>query len=393
MKPQADAHQVMGILEDLIRIPSVNPVYDDRSPGEGEISEYIEQRLRKAGLKVSRQKVLPGRDNIIAELRTGNAHSTLLFESHMDTVSAGTMMDPFQPRYKDGLLFGRGACDTKATLAGMIYAMEQCARHPERLQSDLILCASVDEEHAYKGLSAFMDLNIPVHGAIVGEPTELGIVVAHKGCVRFALTVVGKAAHSSVPDEGINAIYHMARIIDYIENKEQAFLAGRHHPLCGSPSISIGTIKGGQQINIVPDRCVIEIDRRIIPGEDATEEFAILSEKLRNEANRQGIRVEIDTYLLDPSLNTSLASELVHLSGKVAAQLGLSDQLRGVPYGSNASKLQHHLGIPSIVFGPGSIKQAHAAEEWVPVDEVVMAANFYLNMAQQFSMDKASGGN
>ena len=124
MNNDTDSHEVLEILEDLISIPSVNPAYDDRSPGEGPLSDYVERRLRKAGLQVSRQQVLPGRDNIIAELRTGHAHSTLLFESHMDTVNAGTMIDPFVPRYKEGRLYGRGACDTKATLAGMIYAME-----------------------------------------------------------------------------------------------------------------------------------------------------------------------------------------------------------------------------------------------------------------------------
>lgn len=378
------AHRSLSILEDLIRIQSVNPHYGENANGEGQVADYIEDRCRRIGLTVTRQPVLPGRDNIIAELRIPEPQAVLLFESHMDTVSLDSMADPLVPIYKDGRLYGRGACDTKATLAGMLYAMEECVKQTETLRSDIIFCASVDEEHAFSGLSAFMELNIPISGAVVGEPTELGIVVEHKGCARFVVHTHGKAAHSSVPQEGDNAVYQMMRVVRYIEENEQLRLAAKQSALCGSPSIVVGTIRGGVQINIVPERCSIEVDRRIIPGETPEEALAQFESGLRQAVEPLGVRLSIEPLLLDPALNTPHDADIVATARQVAGTLGLNGQMCGVPYGSDASKLQQWKGIPTIVYGPGSIAQAHSKEEWVPVDEVAKAAEFYLQLARSY---------
>lgn len=376
-------HHAIDILDDLIRIDSVNPHYSPTASGEGELAAYVQQRCEAAGLTVRRQPVLPGRDNIIAELRVGRPEATLLFESHMDTVSFGNMANPLVPDYREGRIYGRGACDTKATLAGMLWALEACAREPELQRCDLVLCASVDEEYAYRGLSAFMELGIPIAGAVVGEPTELSIVVAHKGCVRFALTTLGRSAHSSMPQLGENAIMHMAQMIDCLRQyDEECRLAA--HPLCGTPTLSIGTIQGGQQVNIVPDRCRITVDRRLIPGETPEQVLGEVYERLLDYAKQQGIRIELETLLSDPALNTSLEAGVVAAAQEASAGLGLQLSPAGVPYGSNASKLQHVQGIPSVVFGPGSIAQAHSDEEWVLAADVAAAANWYLQLARSF---------
>ncbi|WP_409344111.1 M20 family metallopeptidase [Paenibacillus sp. MBLB4367] len=378
------SHPALSILEDLIRIQSVNPHYGEGANGEGQVADYIEERCRRAGLTVWRQPVLPGRDNVIAELRVPDPQAVLLFESHMDTVSLDSMVDPLKPIYKDGRLYGRGACDTKATLAGMLYAMEECVKQAETLRSDIVFCASVDEEHAFRGLAAFMELDIPISGAVVGEPTELGIVTQHKGCARFAVHTHGKAAHSSVPQEGDNAVYQMMRVVRYIEENEQLRLASLSSPLCGSPSIVVGTIRGGVQINIVPERCSIEVDRRIIPGETPEEALAQFERALRLAVEPLGVRLTIEPLLLDPALNTPDDAGIVAAAKRTAGALGLSEQPCGVPYGSDASKLQQWKGIPTIVYGPGSIAQAHSKEEWVPALEVAKAAEFYLLLAQSY---------
>lgn len=376
--------RVLRILEDLIRIESVNPHFDKGAHGENGVARYIEQFCNDAGLTVSRQIVFDGRDNLIIELKTGHPDRVLLFEAHMDTVALGSMPNPLVSRYEAGRLYGRGACDTKGSLAAMLAAFEQCAREPELLACDLLLCASVDEEHAYRGLTAFMGLNLPINGAVVGEPTNLEIVVAHKGCTRFSVTAHGKAAHSSVPEEGVNAIVQMSSVINYLTQEIQPRLLKAKHPLCGSPTLSIGTIRGGSQINIVPEACTIEVDRRIIPGEDPVTVMQELKAELHEVAEKHGMVITVDELLIDWALNTPISSSIVESARKVAGAMGLNRSLCGATYGSDASKLQALKDIPSIVLGPGSIKHAHSIAEWVPVHEVELAAEFYLQLARQF---------
>jgi len=378
-------HPALFILEDLVRIQSVNPHYGSDAHGENEVAAYIEQRFAGTNVQVTRQTVFPGRDNLVLELRTGHPEATLLFETHMDTVSIGSMSDALTPTYRDGRMYARGACDAKGSLAGMIWALEQCAKHPELLQADIVLCAAVDEEHEYRGLRVFMAEEMPVTGAVVGEPTDLGIVVAHKGCARFAVTTHGKAAHSSMPEEGDSAIYQMMHVMQFIRDVIEPQLAKVGHPLCGSPTIVAGTIHGGTQINIVPEQCEIELDRRILPGELPEVVIAEFEQQLRSYIEQENLHVQVSVreLLLDWALQTPKDAAVVSFAREAARELGLSDELIGVTYGSDASKLQRQ-GIPTIVYGPGSIAQAHSKEEWVSVHEVGQAAEFYYHLAMSF---------
>ena len=187
-----------------------------------------------------------------------------------------------------------------------------------------------------------------------------------------------------MPAEGDSAIIQMMRVLRFIHEKLEPELATRSHPLCGSPTIVVGTIHGGTQINIVPDRCVIEVDRRLIPGERPEIVERELAERLTRELAPEGVKLTIDRLLLDWALDTSHDETIVTAARKAAAEIGLSDRLRGVTYGCDASKLQEFKGIPSIVYGPGSIAQAHTNDEWVPVSDVERAAEFYLRLAQTF---------
>jgi len=213
----------------------------------------------------------------------------------------------------------------------------------------------------------------------VGEPTELGIVVEHKGCARFSVQTQGVAAHSSVPHKGDNAIYAMMDVIDYVRKQVEPGLALISSPLCGHPTIVVSTVTGGSQINIFPEACEIRIDRRIVPGE--TPEQVLLSFESSLREKLPHARVLVEPLLLDPALNTPHNALIVQTAQSVAESLGLNPVLRGVSYGSNASKLQAWRGIPTIVYGPGSIEQAHSSEEWVLVNEVVQAAEFYYRLA------------
>jgi len=383
-----ELHPALLILDDLVRIQSVNPHYGSDAHGESEVAAYIERRFAGTNVQITRQPVFPGRENLVLELRTGHPEATLLFETHMDTVSIGSMADALTPNYRDGRMYARGACDAKGSLAGMIWALEECAKHPELLQADIVLCAAVDEEHEYRGLRVFMAGEMPVTGAVVGEPTELGIVVAHKGCARFAVTTHGVAAHSSMPEEGDSAIYQMMHVMQFIRDIIEPQLAQVNHPLCGSPTIVAGTIHGGTQINIVPEQCEIELDRRILPGELPEVVIAEFEQQLRHYIEQENLQVKVTVreLLLDWALQTPQDAAVVSFAREAARALDLSDELIGVTYGSDASKLQRQ-GIPTIVYGPGSIAQAHSKEEWVSVREVGLAADFYYQLARSFGSE------
>jgi acetylornithine deacetylase/succinyl-diaminopimelate desuccinylase-like protein len=375
-------HPVLEILEDLVRINSVNPYYEEGAPGESGVACYVEERMRRAGIPVRRQQVFAGRWNVVAELSVGKPERALLFESHMDTVPAGSMEKAFEAQIRDGRLYGRGACDTKATLAGMIWAIEYWAARRDSLPRDLVLCAAVDEEAAFRGVLRFLeeDREQRLAGAVVGEPTELRVVSATKGCARFAVETRGKAAHSSMPEEGDNAIYRMLAVLSYIRDREAPRLEGLSHPLCGRASISVGTIESGGQINIVPERCEIQVDRRILPGEQPD----VVREQFKQALGAvlpSDTVFEVRELLSDWALDTDPQAAIVREALRVAETLGLATEPVGVPYGTDASKLQQLGGIPSIVFGPGSIAQAHSKHEWVDLEEVVQAAAFYATLA------------
>lgn len=379
------SHPAVAILEDLIAIQSVNPALEAGGRGETGMADYLEQRCRSNGLQVSRQTVLPGRDNVIIEVRTDKPDRTLLFESHMDTVGLGTMDDPNTPIHRDGRLYGRGSCDTKATMAGMLYAMEQAAANPAELPGDLVMCAAIDEEYQFRGVLKYaQELAYPVAGAIVGEPTDLRIIIAHKGIARYAIRTHGRAAHSSTPREGNSAIFQMAEVLRVVREVAEPQLAVRSHPLCGAPTMVVGMIQGGTQVNIVPETCEIQIDRRVIPGENSRTAMLEFESLLRDVVAERGVEFTLHELLLDNPLDTDADAQVVHCAQAVAGELGLSTETMGVPYGTDASKLNDICGIPTIVYGPGSIKLAHTREEYVPVAEVEQAAAFYLGMARTF---------
>lgn len=376
-------HPALALLQEMIAIPSVNPALDATSRGEGALADFIEARTCHAPFRIWRQHVFPGRENLVIELRNGHP-KTLLFEAHLDTVPVGEGKNAFEPRFEGDKLFGRGACDTKGALAAMLHALETAATRPETLACDLVLCCTIDEEHGARGIKAFVERGIAFDGAIVGEPTELQIVVAHKGCARFALETRGKAAHSSVPHQGESAIWTMFEVLRVIREEIEPELEQKIHSLCGAPSLVVGTIRGGTQVNIVPDRCEIEIDRRIVPGEDAR---AVMDEFAARVGQKIKGRFAVRELLLDPALDTTPDASVVRCAQSAARKLGLRTELMGVPYGSDASKLQQMCGVPSLVFGPGSIAQAHADSEYVPIADVERAAQFYLEVMRSFGRE------
>jgi acetylornithine deacetylase len=268
----------------------------------------------------------------------------------------------------------------------MLVALERLLARRSGLDVDVILAATVDEEYRFRGvlsfIEGFLDGGRRVDAAVVGEPTDLRVVVAHKGCLRTRISTLGRAAHSSRPEAGINAIAHMASVVIALEAYGSR-LRDRGHPLTGHPTLSIGRIWGGAAVNIVPDRCTIEIDRRIIPGETAdaalAEIDAVLAEAQREHPARRLEREE--PFLADWPLDTPVDAAIVQAATAACRSLGLPDTPTGVTYGSDASKLQALRGVPSIVLGPGAIEQAHTANEYVPLDHLSTVADLYVQTA------------
>jgi acetylornithine deacetylase len=247
---------------------------------------------------------------------------------------------------------------------------------------NVLLLASVDEEYQYRGVLAFVEQGARVQAAVVGEPTGLRVVVAHKGCVRWRLTTRGRAAHSSRPEEGDNAIDQMAEALLALR-EHAARLGERAHPLVGRPTLSVGRIWGGTGVNIVPDNCTIEVDRRTIPGEEPADAQAELDATLAAlRAKKPWVQVEREEpFIVDWALATPPEAKIVRAAGAALAAAGRPAAPIGVPYGTDASKLWALGQAPSVVLGPGEIAQAHTADEYVPVDELVAAARIYAEIA------------
>ena len=373
---------VLDTLCDLIRINSINPAYPGGVP-EQAIQAYIHDFFEQAGIPVETQDVMPGRPNVIAKLAGADPGRRLLFEAHVDTAGIENMtVEPFEPVFSGPRLYGRGACDTKGGLAAMMHAVLNVKRSGVMPPCDVWLAAAVDEEHSYRGVSALCE-GLEAAGAVVAEPTELRLVVASKGCLRWRMVVKGKAAHSSKPNLGASAIAPMARIVLALEGEAVALGAVRH-PLVGPATLNVGTIRGGAQVNIVPEECEIEIDRRLIPGEDIDEverHYKAFPDSVA--ALSPGVSVSHVSLLSDWPMETCVHARIVQTAASILKKSGLDAEPIGVPFGSDASKLTR-IGIPSIVLGPGSIDQAHTADEYVSVDSVLAAGRVYEGIIREF---------
>jgi succinyl-diaminopimelate desuccinylase len=369
------------LLRDLVRIESVNPFYPGGERGEVGMTRYLDEFFRDLGLEPARQEVLPGRENVFARLDVG-AERTLLLEAHMDTVTleptGASMLDP---RIENGRMTGRGSCDTKASLAAMLTALESLIPRQRELKANLIVMGSVDEEYLMRGIVAFAEGGPNVDAAVVGEPTSLNVVRAHKGLVRWTIETRGRSAHTSRPEVGDNAIYQMVKLIAELRGLIDPPLLERSHPLLGRPTFTVSTIHGGLGVNIVPDQCEIAVDRRTLPAERPDDVIAELHAAI---ARIEGVRAVVgEPFANIAGLDTPADHPLVELATRVAHAHGGSREAVGVPYGTNAPGLAAR-GVPSIVLGPGDIAQAHSEDEWVELDQVERAAELYAQLALDY---------
>jgi|APCry1669189665_1035243.scaffolds.fasta_scaffold20196_1 acetylornithine deacetylase/succinyl-diaminopimelate desuccinylase-like protein len=352
------------LLGDLIRIPSVNPEGDPGvdEPGEARLAVALEGLLLELGAEVWLREVMDGRPNVVARFPSDRpGKPKLLLAPHTDTVSVvGMTIPPFGGEVSDGKIWGRGASDTKGSMAAMLCALARLKDRIPTLGYEIWFAGLMGEESGQFGAKALASEE-QFDFVIAGEPTELKTVQAHKGSLWVTLIALGKAVHASAPDTGENAIYKMSSAIEKIRASVIPELARDKHPVLGHSTLSVGTIRGGSKTNIVPDHCEATLDIRTIPGEDPLRIINLIQNAAPGlEISHQGS----SPLYTDPS--HSLIQKL--------ASLGATPV--GAPWFCDAAVFAAK-GMPAVALGPGSIAQAHTADEFISVKDLEEGANFF----------------
>jgi acetylornithine deacetylase len=357
-----------SLTAELVRIDSVNPDLVEGAAGEGEIARFVADWLTQAGLEVETEEVAADRFNVVGAARGTGGGRTLLLNAHMDTVGLAGMESPLDPRSENGRLYGRGAYDMKASLAGIMLAGAEAVN--AGLRGDVLVTAVCDEEVGSIG-SAALAARLEADAAIVAEPTEERLAIAHKGFAWIEFETRGVAAHGSRPDLGEDAIAHMGRVLVGLEALDQALRARDGHPLLGSGSVHASTIDGGRELSTYPEHCLLRAERRTLPGETQADV----------EAEARELLGELDgtarvTFFREP-FEVGENEEIVRLVSEHAG----GPELVGVPFWAD-SALFAAAGIPTVLFGPRG-EGAHAAVEWVDVESAERCAAVYTGVARE----------
>jgi acetylornithine deacetylase len=360
---------------DYVAIPSVNPMrrsdLDPAIAGERRYAEHLRAQLRALGLDAELVGD-PARPSLVAEAHVADAGETVLIASHLDTVPVDGMdIAPFDPTLRDGRVWGRGACDTKSGMAAVVAALERVLAH-KRLRRNLIVVGEADEELGSTGVRdvvAHLGAHRP-DWVIATEPTELRCVTRHKGIVHAQLRATGVACHSSEPQRGKSAIVALARAVLALDELA-AELGTRVDPHLGAATLSIGRAAGGSATNIVPDDAWLVLDRRLLPGENDTSVRAELEGAL---AKHDVADVAVEWCSIEKApLSTPAEDPSVRALQSALADAGLDATPSSVAFGTDAGEFSAR-GWPGVVFGPGSIAQAHTRDEWVAIDQVEAAS-------------------
>jgi acetylornithine deacetylase len=348
----------------LVAIDSVNPDLIDGAPGERELADYVARWCERAGLDV--EFVGPAeRPSVIATARGSGGGRSLLLNAHLDTVGVAGMKAPFEPRVKDGRLYGRGAYDMKGALAAILDAVAKV----ESLRGDVVVTAVADEELASIGTVAVLE-RMRADAAIVVEPTELKLAVAHKGFVGFEIETHGVAAHGSRPHLGVDAIAKVGPVLVALKALDERLRAGVQHPLVGPGSIHASLIEGGQEFSSYPAHCLLGGERRTIPGE-TTEQ---VETELRELAGEADLRLTVSREPFEVAADDAF----VQLVGRIA---GEADPV-GVSFWAD-SGLIAEAGIPTVLYGPIG-EGAHAEVEWVDLDSLERVRDVVLRTAVEW---------
>ncbi|MEM8954371.1 MAG: M20 family metallopeptidase [Verrucomicrobiota bacterium] len=380
-------HSVVALLQDLIRIPSVNPDGDPGMPpeqtGEQTCAEFVAAFLESCGAQVSLDQVQPGRPNVIGRFPNNNPASKgkkgILFGPHLDTVSvAGMTIEPFAGDLRDQKVHGRGASDTKGSMAAMLWALYQCRERIPDLPVPITFAGFMGEETGQFGSRHFAEqYGHHFAFALVGEPTDGHIVHTHKGCLWVQVDATGKAVHGSTPELGDNAITKIATLISALDTTFRQQLALHSDDALGHSTINIGLIEGGSRTNIVPDHCHTTLDLRLTPDLPPSQALSLLKDFLHDHDPSLTLTPILECTPLATDPNHPVIQQLLEIP-RTRHKNATTTSLTSAPWFCDAAILAD-AGIPSIAIGPGSINQAHTKDEFIAVKDLEDSAAFFEN--------------
>lgn len=377
---QVERGDAIALTRELVRVDSRNPSLVPGGPGESAVANTLADVLNAWGFHVERHDAAPGRPNVVARIGKSGGRS-LMFNGHLDVVGTDGMTHaPFDAETRDGRMYGRGSCDMKAGVAAMCAAAVRA--FDAGLDGEIVVAGVADEEYESIGTRALVDRGIRADAAIVTEPTRLCIMPAHLGFAWIDVTIHGTAAHGSRWDLGVDAIRHAGLYLAEMDRFDAAALSARRHPLLGRPSIHASLIEGGTGMSTYPDRCTIRIERRTIPGETVTQ----VEKEMSDLASALGtglrpVRADIRVTFSQAPSDVPVDAPIVRALGDSLLASNEETRIEGMTAWTDAALL-NAAGIPAICFGPGDISLAHAATEYVPVDEIERAASVLSHLAQ-----------
>ena len=384
LQPGINDDEVVKLLSRLVAVPSVNIAF--RQPGdpdewfnEARLAAVVADWLRQCGVAVEVDMVAPERPNVVARIKGTSGAPSMIWEGHLDTVQVTGMPDPFTPRLANGKLYGRGALDDKACLAAFMLAMRDLGRDPPL--GDVTFLAASDEEFSFIGITHHVERQAHYDMGVAGEPTELRVVRACKGCVRWFVDVHGRAAHSSKPHEGLDAVVAARKLLDRFEAEMDKRTAA--HPLLGPSTLTCTAFEAGEGPNTVPSRARLRFDYRYLPSEDGDAVWRRFGEIATELADASpGIRIVTEPPFIDSAaMDVAEDEAVVRLFSAVCGRHGIDPTPEGVPFGSDSTKMVAS-GIPTIVFGPGNIVHAHSLDEHVEIAQVTKAARMLVDAAR-----------
>ncbi len=382
-----DPQFTVDLLRQLVQIDSVNPSLVPGGKGEEEIAHFIARLLEHAGVEVALQDVAPGRPNVIGRLRGSGGGKTLILNAHTDVVTVEGMKDPFSAHVQDGKLYGRGACDTKSGLVAGLSALLALHKAGVSLAGDLILVGACDEEYASIGTQALLK-EIQGDGCIILESSGLAVAVAHGGFVWAEVETHGIAAHGSLPDQGVDAIVKMGRVLTELDalgqhiHREKAFYSALAQETM-RPSVHASLIQGGRELSSYPDRCLLQIERRLIPTETLKDVQAELDGMLsRVAAEDPQFKAQWRTTFFREPWQAAEGPLLAALNHACETELGARPE-RFTAMAWTDSALMEKAGIPTLVFGPDG-DGSHGTLEYAEIDSVIACARVLARMTMEF---------
>ena len=370
--------EIRELLAQLVAIDSVNPTLVAGGAGEAQIARFVTDWLDRNGVAVEYHDLGGSRANVIGRVRGHGDGSTLILNAHLDTVGVAGEDAGLSPRVEGNRLYGRGAYDMKGSLSAIMLVAAAVAEHP--LAGDLIVTAVADEE-AYSIGTEAVAKTVAADAAVVAEPTGMQLVVAHKGFLWLEVTTEGVAAHGSRYDLGVDAIARMGPALVGLAALDERLRAdGEPHPLLGGPSVHASLIEGGQELSTYPDRCVLTIERRTLPGETVDH----VEEEVAAVVGDATVKTLFEREPLETASDEPIVAVLIEQAGSI---LGRPPDLAGAPFWTDAALLSA-AGIPTVVFGPGGAG-AHAEVEWVDLDDLAKLAQILLATATAYCVERS----